>query len=55
MGAAVTPEGGLVGLSGVPVAYWDAAAQGYKMGFEMAQANKKDIIVSAIKAKMPKK
>jgi hypothetical protein len=55
MGAAVTPEGGVVGLSGVPVAYWDAAAQGYTMGFEMAQANRKSISTSAVKAKMPKK
>jgi hypothetical protein len=55
MGASVTPEGGIVGLSGIPVAYWDAAAKGYTMGFEIAQANKKAITVSAVKAKMPKK
>jgi len=55
MGAAITPEGGVVGLSGIPVAYWDAAAQGYTMGFEMGQANKKALGVSAVKAKMPKR
>lgn len=55
MGASITPEGGIVGLSGIPVAYWDAAAQGYTMGFEMGMVNKKAIGVSAVKAKMPKK
>jgi hypothetical protein len=55
MGASITQDGGIVGLSGIPVAYWDAAAKGYTMGFEMAQANKKAITVSAVKAKMPKK
>ena len=55
MGATVTPEGGIVGLSGIPAAYWDSAAQGYTMGFEMGMANKKAMGVSAVKAKMPKK
>jgi hypothetical protein len=55
MGASITPEGGIVGLSGIPVAYWDAAAQGYTMGFEMGMANKKALGVSAVKAKMPKR
>jgi hypothetical protein len=55
MGASITPEGGIVGLSGIPAAYWDAAAKGYTMGFEMGMANKKAIGVSAVKAKMPKK
>ena len=55
MGATVTQEGGIVGLSGIPVEYWDAAAQGYTMGFAMGMANKKALNVSAVKAKMPKK
>ena len=55
MGATVTQDGGIVGLSGIPPAYWDAAAQGYTMGFAMGMTNKKALGVSAVKAKMPKK
>ena len=55
MGATMDPNGGIVGISGIPVAYWDAAATGYTMGFEMGMVNKKAVGVSAVKAKMPKK
>jgi hypothetical protein len=48
MGATVDAGGGVVGLSGIPVAYWDAAADGYAMGYEMAQANKRAVNQSAI-------
>jgi hypothetical protein len=54
MGATVGVDGGLVALSGIPVAYWDRAAQGYTMGFSMGKSNTKDINnVSAVKAKLP--
>ena len=56
MGATVNSTGGLVSLSGIPVAYWDKAAEGYVAGFEMGKLNQKAVSkVSAVKAKMPKK
>ena len=55
MGASVTQDGDILGISGIPTAYWDAAAQGYTMGFAMGMTNKKALGVSAVKAKMPKK
>ena len=56
MGATIDNTGGLVSLSGIPVAYWDKAAEGYVAGFEMGKLNQKAIgAVSAVKAKMPKK
>ena len=55
MGATIDSTGGLVSLSGIPVAYWDKAAEGYVAGFEMGKLNQKAIGVSAVKAKMPKK
>lgn len=56
MGATVDMNGGIVALSGIPIAYWDRAARGYTMGFEMGKVNTKDINnVSAVKAKLPKK
>ena len=56
MGATIDSTGGLVSLSGIPVAYWDKAAEGYVAGFEMGKLNQKAIgAVSAVKATMPKK
>ena len=57
MGAVVDVNtGGLVSLSGIPAKYWDRAAKGYTMGFEMGQLNQKALgKVSAVKAKLPKK
>jgi hypothetical protein len=58
MGATINADGGLVSLSGIPVAYWDKAAEGYVAGFEMGKMNQKGLALkqpSAVKAKMPKK
>jgi hypothetical protein len=57
MGATINAEGGLVSLSGIPVVYWDKAAEGYVAGYEMGKLNQKAVgsKVSAVKAKMPKK
>jgi hypothetical protein len=57
MGATINADGGLVSLSGIPVAYWDKAAEGYVAGYEMGKLNQKAVgsKVSAVKAKMPKK
>lgn len=58
MGATVSADGGLVSLSGIPVAYWDKAAEGYVAGFEMGKMNQKGLTLkkpSAVKAKIPKK
>jgi hypothetical protein len=56
MGATINSDGGLVSLSGIPVMYWDKAAEGYVAGFEMGKLNQKAVSkVSAVKAKMPKK
>ena len=57
MGAIFDANGGLVSLSGIPVEYWDAAAEGYALGFEIGKAGQKDIkpSVSAVKKFMPKK
>ena len=55
MGATVDTGGGLVAISGIPVEYWDKAAEGYVSGFEMGKLNQKGLKVSAVKAKMPKK
>ena len=57
MGATLSADGGLVSLSGIPVAYWDKAAEGYVAGFEMGKINQKGLKLqkpSAVKAKLPK-
>jgi hypothetical protein len=41
MGASFGADGGLVGLSGIPVEYWDRAKDGYVMGYEMGKAGQK--------------
>jgi len=55
MGATFAADGGLVSLSGIPVEYWDRAAAGYASGYEFGKIGQKDIRVSAVKAKMPRK
>ena len=55
MGATVNADGGLVSLSGIPVAYWDKAAAGYVAGFEMGKLNQKGLAkTSAVKKLVPK-
>lgn len=49
MGATTNTDGGLVSLSGIPVEYWDRAAQGYVAGYAMGQVNKKAVMVSKVK------
>jgi hypothetical protein len=54
MGAGFGPDNNLISLSGIPVAYWDRAAQGYTMGYQMGLTNKKaPVKPSAVKAKIP--
>jgi len=54
MGATFDPAtGGLVSLSGIPVKYWDKAAEGYVLGYEFGKAGQKSINKSAVKTKMP--
>ena len=53
MGATLDAGGGIASLSAIPAAYWDRAAQGYTMGFEMGKVNKKGVSVSDVKAKLP--
>ena len=55
MGATFDAGGGLISLSGVPVEYWDRAAAGYASGYEFGKIGQKDVGVSAVKAKMPKR
>lgn len=55
MGATVDAGGGILSLSAIPAAYWDRAAQGYTMGFEMGKANTKSVAPSAVKALLPAK
>jgi hypothetical protein len=58
MGAVFNPDtGGLVALSGIPVEYWDKAAEGYVLGFEIGKAGQKDVkpSVSSVKKYMPLK
>lgn len=56
MGATVDAGGGILSLSAIPAAYWDRAAQGYTMGFEMGKVNQKALPKpSAVKAKLPPK
>ena len=56
MGATVGVDGGPIALSGIPVIYWDKAAEGYASGYEFGKMNQKDMNkISAVKAKLPKK
>jgi hypothetical protein len=57
MGATIAPDGGLVSLSGIPVRYWDTAAEGYCTGYDLAGVGKKDLVKkeSAVKPLIPKK
>jgi hypothetical protein len=56
MGATFDPAtGGLVSLSGIPVEYWDKAAEGYALGWEIGKAGQKSIAKSAVLKYMPKK
>lgn len=54
MGASFDAGGNLMDISGIPVAYWDKAAEGYVIGFEFGKANQKGINVSAVLKYMPK-
>lgn len=55
MGAGFDTGGGLVSLSGIPVEYWDKAAEGYVTGYEFGKMGQKTARVSAVKALLPKK
>ena len=55
MGAGFSVDGGLIDLSGIPVEYWDKAAEGYVIGYEFGKAGQKSVKPSAVKAVMPKK
>jgi hypothetical protein len=57
MGASFDPStGNLIDLSGIPVEYWDKAAEGYALGYEFGKAGQKDISgISAIVQFLPKK
>jgi hypothetical protein len=55
MGAGFDMEGNLISLSGIPVEYWDKAAEGYVVGYEFGKAGQKSVKPSAVKAVMPKK
>lgn len=55
MGGTFTADGGLVSLSGIPVAYWDTIGEGYVAGYAMGKLGQKGIKPSAVKAKLPKK
>jgi hypothetical protein len=55
MGATFDAGGGLIGLSGIPVEYWDRAAAGYASGYEFGKMGQKAIKPSAVVAKMPKR
>jgi hypothetical protein len=58
MGAGFDIEGNLVDLSGIPVEYWDKAAEGYALGYELGKIGQKDVAgkaVSAVIKFMPKK
>jgi hypothetical protein len=54
-----TNTGGLISLSGIPVEYWDKAAEGYALGYELGKAGQKAIAASPVKSAvikyMPKK
>lgn len=54
MGAGFGADGGLVDVTGIPVDYWDAAAAGYVVGYEMGKAGQKAARVSAVKKYLPK-
>lgn len=59
MGAIFDPTtGGLVDISGIPVEYWDTAAEGYVLGYEIGlmgkKAPKKVSAVASIKPKVTK-
>lgn len=55
MGATFDPtSGGLVSLSGIPVEYWDKAAEGYVLGYEFGKMGQKSINKSAVVKFMPK-
>lgn len=54
MGATVSPENGLLSLSGIPIEYWDRAAKGYAAGYEFGKLNQKAARKSAILKHLPK-
>lgn len=55
MGATFDAGGNLLNLSGIPIEYWDKAAEGYALGYEFGKIGQKDIKsnVSAVKKHMP--
>ena len=55
MGAVFDATGTLVSLSGIPIEYWDRAAEGYVLGYEMGKAGQKAVTKSAVVQYMPKK
>lgn len=57
MGATMDPNTeDLISLSGIPVAYWDRAAEGYVAGYEFGKMGQKGITSkSAVLKVMPKK
>lgn len=59
MGAAFTADGGLVSVSGIPIDYWDRAADGYVAGYALGKLGQKGGIGpttdSAVKRFMPSK
>ena len=56
MGATTEPNTGvLIGLDKIPVEYWDSAARGYVMGFDLGKLGQKAVKRSAVAAVIPKK
>jgi hypothetical protein len=57
MGAGFDPEtGNLLSLTGIPIAYWDAAAEGYALGWSIGVLKKKGPAKkSAVVALLPTK
>lgn len=47
--------GTLMSLSNIPVEYWDAAAEGYVLGYGIAKTKTKAMGESAVKPLLPKK